>query len=72
LTKITSIKLNPWYSMVSGMVYTRVEVCKMDLELYRLVEQPWLQLMSVCCIVATLDDREKSEMGVSADLVCHC
>ena len=27
---------------------------------------------SVCHMVATSDDREKSEMGVSADLVYHC
>ena len=26
----------------------------------------------VCHMVTTLDDRKKSEMGVSADLVCHC
>jgi len=26
----------------------------------------------VCYVVITLDDREKSEMGVSADLVCCC
>jgi len=24
-------------------------------------------VLSVCCMVTTLDDREKSEMGVSAD-----
>jgi len=27
---------------------------------------------SVCCIVVTSDNRKKSEIGVSADLVCHC
>ena len=32
-------------SIVSGMVYTRVEVCRMDSEMSRLVERPWLQLM---------------------------
>jgi len=26
--------------------------------------------LSVCCMVATSDKREKPEMGVSADLVC--
>jgi len=30
---------------MSGMVHTRVEVCKMDSEMSRLVKQPWLQLM---------------------------
>ena len=33
--------------ILSGVVHTRVEVCRMDLELSRLVEWPWLQLM--CC-----------------------
>ena len=28
-------------------------------------------MLSVCHIVAISDDREKSEMGVSADLVCY-
>ena len=28
--------------------------------------------LSVCCVVTTLDNTEKSEMEVSADLVCHC
>jgi len=28
--------------------------------------------LSVCYMVATLDNRKKSEMGVSANLVCHC
>ena len=34
---------------VSGAVHTGVEVCKIDLELSRLVERPWLQLM--CCAI---------------------
>jgi len=34
---------------LSGTVYTRVEVRKMDSEMSGLVEQPWLQLM--CCAV---------------------
>jgi len=35
--------------ILSGMVHTGVEVCRMDLEMSRLVEQPWLQLM--CCAI---------------------
>ena len=35
--------------ILSGTVHTRVEVCRMDLEMSRLVERPWLQLM--CCAV---------------------
>ena len=27
---------------------------------------------SVCHVVATSDNRKRSEMGVSADLVCYC
>jgi len=53
---------------MSGMVYTRVEVYRMDL---------WTNLgfslcavPSVCHMVTTSDDRKKSKMGVSADLVC--
>ena len=34
---------------VSGTVHTGVEVRRMDLEMSRLVERPWLQLM--CCAV---------------------
>jgi len=51
------------------MVHTGVEVCKIDL---------WNDLgfslcatLSICCMVATSDDRKKSEMGVSANLVCY-
>ena len=29
-------------------------------------------ILSICCMVVTSDDRKKSKMGVSADLVCHC
>ena len=28
--------------------------------------------LPVCCVVTTSDDRKKSEIGVSADLVCCC
>ena len=36
--------------ILSGMVHTRVEVCRMDSEMSGLVERPWLQLMycTVC------------------------
>ena len=36
--------------ILSGVVHTRVEVCRIDLEMSELVEQPWLQLMycAVC------------------------
>ena len=29
-------------------------------------------MLPVCCVVATSDDRKKSEIEVSADLVCCC
>ena len=51
--------------ILSGAVHTKVEVRRMDL---------WNDLgfslctaLSVCCIVATSDDGEKSKMEVSAD-----
>ena len=37
------------YIYMSGVVHTGVEVCRMDLEMSRLVKWPWLQLM--CCAV---------------------
>jgi len=37
---------------MSGMVYTGMEVHRIDSEMSRLVEQPWLQLM--CCAVCLL------------------
>jgi len=55
---------------LSSAVHTGVEVCRMDSEMSRLVEWPWLQLMC-CCVVTTSDDRKKFEMGVSVDLVCY-
>jgi len=52
--------------ILSGIVHTGVEVHGMDLEVSRLVEQPWLQLIycaytvpSVCCVVATSDEGKK-------------
>ena len=41
--------------ILSSAVHTRIEVCRMDLEMSRLVEQPWLQLM--CCAVCLLHSR---------------
>jgi len=35
--------------ILSGAVYTSMKVCRMDLEMSELVEQPWLQLM--CCTI---------------------
>ena len=40
------------YIVVSGMVHTRVEVCRIDSEMSRLVKQPWLLLM--CCTACLL------------------
>ena len=37
------------YVSMLGAVHTGVEVCRMDLEMSGLVEQPWLQLM--CCAI---------------------
>ena len=42
----------PKINIMSGTVHTRVEVCRIDLEMSGLVEQPWLQLM--CCAVCLL------------------
>ena len=44
----TFLQTNSWL-MVSGAVYTGVEVHGMDLEISGLMEWPWLQLM--CCTV---------------------
>ena len=57
-------------SHMSGMVYTRVEVCRIDSEMSGLVNDLGFSLYampSVCCVVATSDDRKKSEIEVSAD-----
>jgi len=35
--------------ILSDMVHTGMEVCRMDLKMSGLVEQPWLQLM--CCAI---------------------
>ena len=37
--------------LLSGIVHTRVEVRGMDLEMSRLVERPWLQLMCAICLL---------------------
>jgi len=49
---IAIVWINIWDAqsgMMLGIVHTGVEVCRMDSELSRLVERPWLQLM--CCTV---------------------
>jgi len=40
------------FGIMSGAVHTRVEVRKMDSEMSRLIERPWLQLMycAVCLL----------------------
>ena len=49
ITSIFLFFIDKEFTLMSGAVYTRVEVHKMDSEMSRLVEQPWLQLM--CCAV---------------------
>jgi len=61
--------------ILSGMVHTRVKVYKMDLEICKLVNDLGFSLcamLPVCCLVTTSDNRKKSEIGVSADLVYCC
>jgi len=43
---------NTLSNCMSGAVHTGVEVCRMDSEISKLVERPWLQLM--CCTVCLL------------------
>ena len=45
----------PHSTLLSGTVHTRMEVHRMDSEMSRLVERPWLQLM--CCAVCLLRGR---------------
>ena len=52
---------------MSGAVHTGVEVCEMDLQ--NDLSFSLCTMLSVYCIVITSDDRKKSEMKVSADLV---
>ena len=57
-------------AIVSGAVHTVVEVCRMDSEMSRLVEWPWLQLM--CCAICLPHGRNfrwrrEVRVGVSAD-----
>ena len=61
-------------SSLSGMVHTRVEVCRMDSEMSGLVEQPWLQLM--CCAIClprgcNFRWRRESPSGSEYWLVCR-
>jgi len=47
---ISFIYKSEWNKLnVSGMVHTRVEVYRMNLEMSRLAERPWLQ--PICCAV---------------------
>ena len=55
---------------MSGIVHTGMKVCRMDL--WNDLGFSLCAVPSVCCIVTTSDNRKKSEMRVSADLVCHC
>jgi len=50
---------------MSGMVHTRVEVCKVDL--WNNLGFSLCAALSVCYMVITSDDGKKSEMGVSAN-----
>ena len=51
--------------ILSSIVHTRVEVYRMDL--WNDLSFSLCTVLSVCHIVATSDNRKKSEMGVSAD-----
>ena len=55
--------------ILSSVVHTWVEVHKMDL--WNDLGFSLYAILSVCHMVATSDDREKSEIEVSADLVCR-
>ena len=48
--KIRNYRVFMYFKYLSGAVHTRVEVHRMDLEMSKLVEQPWLQLIycTVC------------------------
>ena len=63
-----------YFPKLLGMVHTGVEICKMNLEMSRLVEQPWLQL--ICCAVClphSCNFRWWKEVrdGSKCWLVCH-
>ena len=51
--------------ILSGMVHTRMEVCGMDL--WNNLGFSLYAVPSVCHMIATSDDGEKSKMEVSAD-----
>ena len=59
---------------LSAVVHTGVEVHRMDSEMSRLVERPWLQLM--CCAVClpcgrNFRWRRRSPSGSECWMVCH-
>ena len=62
--------------MLSGVVYTGGESPQDRLwrcvDLWNDLSFSLYAMLSICCMVVTSDDRKKSKMGVSADLVCHC
>jgi len=63
-------------NILSGVVYTEAESLQDGLrDVWTLLNDLGFILYavpSVCCVITTSDNRKKSEMGVSADLVCHC
>ena len=63
-------------NILSGIVYTGAESLQDGLrDVWTLLNDLGFILCAVppvCYVVTTSDNRKKSEMGVSADLVCHC
>ena len=61
--------------ILSGAVYTMVEVCRMDLEMSGLVEWSWLQLM--CCAICLSRSHnfrcwKEVQDGSEYWIVCRC
>ena len=66
---VPNVKKNCW-ALVSDTVHTGVKVCKIDL--LNNLSFSLCAILPVCYMVETSDNRKKSKMRVSADLVCHC
>ena len=74
----TLLSKNTWqypgfYFNLLGAVHTRVEVCRMDSEMSRLVEWPWLQLICyTVCLLCGYDFRCWEEVRDESEcwLVC--
>ena len=66
---VPNVKKNCW-ALVSDTVHTGVKVCKIDL--LNNLGFSLCAILPVCYMVETSDNRKKSKMRVSADLVCHC